>query len=230
MDYNPINLAVKGEVQGAYFESTIGPYDYWAIEYAYRTLPKETEAAELAKIAARGAADPLLAFSSDEEAIAGLDPDASRFDLGSDPLVYLQKRLMISQELWQRLQAKTLKPGESYDVLRRTFDAGFRQFARSVALTAKYVGGVYYVRDFAGTSQLPLTPVPPAKQRAALDLIATSVFSADSFRFKPDFLRSMGIDYLDIGIRGSADRPVQPRFQLAQPGARRCRWACSMRC
>ena len=82
MDYNPINIAVKGEAQGAYFEPTIGPYDYWAIEYAYRPLPKETEADELAKIAARGATDPLLAFSSDEEAIAGLDPDASRFDLG----------------------------------------------------------------------------------------------------------------------------------------------------
>jgi len=160
MDYNPINIAANGEGQGAYFESTIGPYDYWAIEYAYRDLPKEAEADELEKIAARGSTDPLLAFSSDEEAIAGIDPDASRFDLGSDPLVYLQKRLLISQELWQRLQTKKLKPGESYAVLRRTFDAGFRQFARSAALIAKYVGGVYYVRDYAGTSQLPLTPVP----------------------------------------------------------------------
>ena len=74
MDYNPINIAVKGEKQGDYFEPTIGPYDYWAIEYAYRPLPKETEADELAKIAARGATDPLLAFSSDEEAIAGPRP------------------------------------------------------------------------------------------------------------------------------------------------------------
>ena len=161
MDYTPINIAVKGEAQGAYFEPTIGPYDYWAIEYAYRPLPKETEADELAKIAARGANDPLLAFSSDEEAIAGLDPDASRFDLGSDPILYLQKRLLISQELWQRLQARQLKPGESYDVLRRTFDAGFRQYARSAALTAKYVGGVHYVRDFAGIV------APAADARAA---------------------------------------------------------------
>ena len=42
---------------------------------------------------------------------------------------------MISQELWQRLQAKQLKPGESYDVLRRSFDAGFRQVGRAAALT-----------------------------------------------------------------------------------------------
>jgi hypothetical protein len=212
MDYSPINIAVNGEAQGVYFDSTIGPYDYWAIEYAYRELPKETESEELAKIASRGATDPLLAFSSDEEAIAGLDPDASRFDLGADPLAYLQKRLQISQELWQRLQTKKLKPGESYAVLRRTFDAGFRQFSRSAALIAKYVGGVYYVRDFAGTAQLPLTPVPPSKQREALNIVAAGIFSADSFRFKPDFLRSMGIDYLDIGL-GNTNR-FNPDFSL----------------
>ena len=214
MDYNPLNIAVKGESQGEYFEPTIGPYDYWAIEYAYRTLPKETETEELAKIAARGATDPLLAYSSDEEAIAGLDPDASQFDLGSDPLLYLSKRLVISQELWQRLEKRQLKPGESYAVLRRSFDAGFRQFSRAAALSAKYVGGVYYVRDFAGTSHLPLTPVPPGKQRAALDLIATGIFSSDSFRFKPEFLRSMGIDYLDIGLGGNRAGRFNPDFSL----------------
>ena len=142
---------MKGEPQGAYFEPTIGPYDYWAIEYAYRPLPKETEADELAKIAARGATDPLLAFSSDEEAIAGPRPrcEPVRPRLRSARST-CRSGSLISQELWQRLQAKQLKPGESYDVLRRSFDAGFRQVGRAAALTAKYVGGVYYVRDFAG--------------------------------------------------------------------------------
>jgi hypothetical protein len=214
MDYNPINIAIKGEAQGAYFEPTIGPYDYWAIEYAYKPLPKDTESEELEKIAARGATDPLLAFSSDEESIAGLDPDASQFDLGSDPLLYLQKRLVISQELWQRLQTKRLNPGESYDVLRRSFDAGFRQVNRAAMLIVKYVGGVYYVRDFAGTRNLPLTPVPPERQRAALKLLATRVFAADAFRFKPEFLRSMGVDYLNIGGVGFTASRFNPDFSL----------------
>jgi hypothetical protein len=216
MDYNPLNIALKGEPQGSYVDPTIGPYDYWAIEYAYKPLAKQTETEELAKIAALGAADPLLAFSSDEESIAGLDPDASQFDLGSDPLLYLSKRLVISQELWQRLQDRQLKPGESYDVLRRSFDAGFRQISRASGLIVKYVGGVYYVRDFAGTSNLPLTPVSPEQQRMALKLIATGLFSADSFRFKPEFLRSMGIDYLNISGAGGAGAVARfnPDFSL----------------
>src|SRR4029453_3172248 len=76
----------------------------------------------------------------------------------------------------------------------------------------KYVGGVYYVRDFAGTSQLPLTPVSPAKQREALNIVATGIFSADSFRFRPEFLRSMGIDYLEIGLANT--NRFNPDFSL----------------
>ncbi len=36
MDYSPINIAPKGKKQGDYYSTTIGPYDYWAIEYAYK--------------------------------------------------------------------------------------------------------------------------------------------------------------------------------------------------
>src|SRR5262249_11675007 len=43
MDYNPVNLAPKGVQQGDFFTSTIGPYDYWVIEYAYRPLSGGTE-------------------------------------------------------------------------------------------------------------------------------------------------------------------------------------------
>jgi hypothetical protein len=214
MDYNPINIAVRGETQGAYFERSLGPYDYWAVEYAYRPLPSDREAEELARIAARGAAEPLLAFSSDEESLAALDPDASQFDLGADPLLYLSKRLVLTRELWQRLEQKQLKPGESYDVLRRSFDAGFRQVSRAAPLIARYVGGVHYVRDYAGTGRLPLTPVAPDKQRAALRLLASGVFAADSFRFRPEFLRSMGVDYLNLPGSGFSAARFNPDFSL----------------
>ena len=52
MDYSPINIAPKGQKQGDYYTTTIGPYDYWAIEYAYKPIDGNEEA-ELKKIAAR---------------------------------------------------------------------------------------------------------------------------------------------------------------------------------
>ena len=47
MDYSPINIAPKGKKQGDYYSTTIGPYDYWAIEYAYKPVDgNEDERAE----------------------------------------------------------------------------------------------------------------------------------------------------------------------------------------
>lgn len=211
MDYNPINLAVKGEPQADFFERSLGPYDFWAIEYAYKPIAAESEAAELEAIAARGGSDPLLAFSSDEESVAGIDPEASQFDLGQDPLAYLRRRLLMSRELWDRLQDRQLEPGQSYESVRRDFDAGLRQVARAAPLIAKYVGGVSYVRDYAGTARVPLTPVAAERQRAALKLLAEGILSDQSFRFKPGFLQRMGVDYLQIGFDPAQ---INPDFSL----------------
>ena len=43
MDYNPLNVSRPGEKQGDYATTTIGPYDYWAIEYAYKPVSGDKE-------------------------------------------------------------------------------------------------------------------------------------------------------------------------------------------
>ena len=56
MDYLPVNINMgDGEVQGPFGMSTLGPYDYWAIEYGYGFGDPE-------EVASR-CADPLLAFA-----------------------------------------------------------------------------------------------------------------------------------------------------------------------
>src|SRR5581483_9359739 len=85
MDYNPVNLAPKGVKQGDFFSTTLGPYDYWAIEYAYKPISGGEEA-ELKKIAARGSSNPDLAYGTDEDTILTSDPHINRWDLGDDVL------------------------------------------------------------------------------------------------------------------------------------------------
>jgi hypothetical protein len=194
MDYTPFNLAVKGEKQGEYVASALGPYDYWAIEYAYKPIAPEHEKEELARIAGRSN-EPLLAYGNDQDANGfSSDPDVNVFDLGSDPLAYFQRRLAISRELWDRLQTKELKPGESYETLRRSFDYGFGQFARTMPVIVKYVGGTTYLRDHAGTGRATFTPVPLPRQRAALQMLTDSLFKADSFKFTPAMVARLGAD------------------------------------
>ena len=38
MDYAPVNIVPAGMKQGDYYSTTIGPYDFWAIEYGYKPL------------------------------------------------------------------------------------------------------------------------------------------------------------------------------------------------
>jgi hypothetical protein len=200
MDYNAYNLAVRGEKQGAFNNTTLGPYDYWAIEYAYKSMPPADEAAELSRIAGRST-DPLLAYADDADAGGGvgndgIDPLVNRFDLGDDPLAYYEKRLQLSRELWQRVQDRAPQPGDEATRQRRVLLSGFRQLGRATELVGKYVGGMHTVRDLPGTTgRAAYVPVEPAKQREALQFLATGVFNADSFRFKPEFLSSLSPDY-----------------------------------
>ena len=196
MEYNAVNIALKGEKQGAYGMKTLGPYDYWAIEYGYKEIAPDQENKELKRIAARSN-EPLLAYATDEDNAFSIDPEANQGDLGNDPLEFARRRFILVQEMWDRWQARKLKPDDNYTVYRRVVERGLIAMTGTSANVAKYIGGVTTLRDHVGSPRAPLTPVDPAKQRAALKIIADGLFSADSFHFKPEFMRRVQVDWMD---------------------------------
>jgi hypothetical protein len=198
MEYNATNIALPGEHQGSYANTTLGPYDYWAIEYGYREVPAAEEAQELQRIAGRSN-EPLLAFATDEESSAAIDPDSTQGDLSSDPLEFAERRYTLARELLARWETRQLKSGESYTVLRRSITRTLGQVGTSSQIAARYVGGVSIVRDHAGSPRPPLYPIDSARQRAALKLLAKNLFEIDSFRFKPEFMQRLTVDWLDRG-------------------------------
>jgi hypothetical protein len=201
MDYVALNIPLENEQPTVYTQSTLGAYDYWAIEYAYREFAPAQEKEALAKIAARSAGDPRLAYATDEDVgafgVAGIDPLANAFDLGDDPLAYYKRRFVLARELWTRTQSRELKGDENLAFYRRNLARGLNQIGFTAPLIAKYVGGVYTSREMAGAGQPILVPVPSAKQREALGLLAREVFSTESFRFDPRFMSRLGIDHLE---------------------------------
>ena len=218
MDYNAWNIALDKEKQGEYVMSTLGPYDYWAIEYAYKPIADRDESAALAKIASRSN-DPLLAFATDDETGMGadaMDPQVNQRDLGSDPLQFAKKRMQLSRELWDRWQSRKLRADESRDVLYRNVTSGFTQYALAAQVAAKYVGGVVYVRDFAGSPRANFTPVDPATQREALKLVTDGLFRSDSFRFKPEFLARVTADPFEAGAGERANFTLATRVLNVQ--------------
>jgi hypothetical protein len=182
MEYPSINLGAPGtaiEARSAPFNTTLGPYDYWAVEYAYTPMAPAQEAAGLAAIAARSA-EPLLAFGTDEDNFLGIDPES---------------RLDIARDLLQRQETRELKPEQDYAVLRRSVVYALRDLARAANTLTRQIGGVRTLRDKAGSGRDPLAPVPAAQQRQALDLLATGFLAADSLKLSPGLQRKLALDY-----------------------------------
>ncbi|HRP27995.1 MAG TPA: zinc-dependent metalloprotease, partial [Burkholderiaceae bacterium] len=199
MEYAAINLNGPGEPRAGYgtpFNTTLGPYDYWAIEYAYKPIAAADEAAELQRIAARSR-EPQLAYGTDEDNFIGLDPESLQFDLGDDVIAFAQKRIAIAQDLLARQETRSLAPDEDYAVLRRSVLYAVRDVGRSASALTRQIGGVRTLRDAPGSGRDPLTPLPAEQQRRALELILAGLFSADSLKISPALQRKLGADYLE---------------------------------
>src|SRR5262249_39518484 len=129
MDYLPVNIAPKGVKQGDYFTTTIGPYDYWAIEYAYKPLDGGTEGelSKLQEIASKGAL-PGHDYGTDEDLFGTSDPLIHAFDLGADPMKFGMDRMLLAEELMKDLADKAVDKGEGYQRTRLAFDVLLGQY------------------------------------------------------------------------------------------------------
>ncbi len=199
MDYNPLIVAPKGEPQGHFITSALGPYDYWAIEYTYRPLTGDARAA-LDAIASRGT-EPGLQYSTDEDnpgniSPLAMDPLVSQFDASSDPLAYYRQRVSIVNELWANMETRLAKPGEGYQVLRRAMTRSLNDDFRSLVTASKWVGGCHMRRDHVGDpgARAPYQPVAAARQREALDLLARDAFGPRAFAVSPALLNKLAIE------------------------------------
>lgn len=196
MDYNPANIVGKGETQGDYYPTTVGPYDVWAIEYGYKPLSGGTqgEQAELKKIAARSG-EPALAYSTDEDT-RGIDPDpdSNRFDLGANPVDFAQHRLKMVEELIPGLVDRTTKEGDDYTQARRTFNIVVAQAGQGMFFAARQVGGLKTSRSHKGDKDAkpPIQLVDAKLQREVLDLLDKNLFSDKPFAFPPEIYNQLG--------------------------------------
>jgi hypothetical protein len=197
MDYAPINLAPKGVKQGDYFTTTLGPYDYWAIEYAYKPLSGGTEGEfeDLQKIAS-SSASPGHDYGTDEDLWGTPDPLINQWDLGSDPMKFGQDRILLAEELLKTLADKATTKGDGFQRTRQGFSILLNQYANAAHLVSNYVGGVHVHRDHRGdpNGRDPFVPVKGEKQREALKFLQDHILTDHSFQFSPQLLRRLAAD------------------------------------
>jgi Met-zincin/Domain of unknown function (DUF5117) len=221
MDYNPVNIAPKGQKQGDFITTTIGPYDYWAIEYAYKETMGD-EAGELKKVAARAPEHDLI-FATDTDLMVGNDPLVNQYDLGSDPCRFAKDRLTLASQLMKDLDAKAIKDGDSWSKLRVAFSYLLAQYGNAADLVASHVGGQSISRDHKGDKDArdPIVPIAGEKQRAALGFLVETVLGDKSFQFSPTLLRRLSKEHWDQGVGSSwygnsGEIPVNDRVLAIQ--------------
>ncbi|MEN6451201.1 MAG: zinc-dependent metalloprotease [Thermoguttaceae bacterium] len=189
MDYMPVNVSPKGKKQGDYFSVVPGPYDYWAIEYAYKPLPGGTdgEVAALKKIASRDT-EPALQFATDDEVHgAAPDPMANLHDMSKDPIEFARWRLELLNQILPDLVDRMVEPGDGYQRARLAMSMVLREHLRLMGYVAHFVGGVYVHRDHKGdpNARPPLVVTEAKKQREAMTMLDEQVFGPDAYKFPP---------------------------------------------
>ena len=220
MEYDAVNISLDIKKQGDYYTTTIGPWDYWVIEYAYKPIEgnkPEAELPELGKIASKVATSELR-FATDGDAsmyqYRDLDPLVNRWDLGADPLEFAKRRQQIISELWDDIADKVTKEGMGYQRVRRAFRSLLGEYTSSMFLASRFIGGQYHHRDHRGDKdgRLPFVPVSAKKQREALAFIKEHALSDKTFDFPPDLLNSLAVTrWSDWGASsGSSSRLDYP--------------------
>lgn len=203
MDYSPANISPQGVKQGTYWTPTIGKYDYFAIEYGYKTFPNikkpEDEVPYLIAIASRST-DPHLVYGTDEDAMnvfgpTSLDPLTQTFDLGNSPLKYAKEKMEIDTTLFRKIDKYFPTYNESYAQLNNVFIGLLFDYFSNTMIVSKYIGGAYVTKMKQGdiiNNHYPVMPVSRDEQMEALDFLNKYAFEAEDYlTFSPDFLKML---------------------------------------
>jgi uncharacterized protein DUF4953/uncharacterized protein DUF5117/uncharacterized protein DUF5118 len=189
MDYARNNYVAQPGDDAA-LQPTIGVWDYYAIDWGYRRIPgartPDAERPVLDSLARLQDARPELRFGNPD----GIDPRTQTEALGDDPVKATRygveniKRLMP-----MLLPAATRDQLEDYTLLTALYEDLVAQWAREMNHVAVVVGGVYRHEKYPDQAGAIHTPVPRARQAAAVRYLNEAAFATPTYFFDAEVLR-----------------------------------------
>lgn len=198
MDYGRFNyIAQPGD--GAATIPIIGPYDYFAIEWAYREFKGTTTPEEnipgLNKIANRQLTEPMLRFGGGGEmGVVGMgDPHARSEDLGDDPVKATTYGLKNIEYITGYLVEACGEKDKDYTMLNHMYDALLAQMYRELVHVGALVGGIEIDNLVFGQSADVFTPTSGDEQRAAVAFILKHGFKTQNYLLKKDIITRIGM-------------------------------------
>ncbi|WP_420552991.1 zinc-dependent metalloprotease [Tenacibaculum aiptasiae] len=209
MDYAAINLTLDRTKQGQYYDTAVGPYDIWAIQFGYTPFKNDSEMkALLAK-----STQPELIFGNDADdmrsAGKAIDPRVMTGDLSNDQITYSIDRIKLANKMMLNIKNRFSKDGETYEELRNAYYILNGQAARAGEVISRFIGGVYVDRAMAGQNggTQPYTPVSLADQKRAMSALKTYVFAPNAFKAPSDLYNFLARQRRGYNFFGGPEDP-----------------------
>ncbi|MCX6369268.1 MAG: zinc-dependent metalloprotease [Armatimonadetes bacterium] len=187
MDYARNNYVAQPEDKVTQLMPKIGMYDHFAVEWGYSVFPgvktSEDEKTYLNAIANRQMTNPMLRFGNP----SGDDPGRQTEDIGADGVEATRLGMKNLERTLGWLASATLKSNEDFSDLDAMYNEVLGQRSLELGHVLTIVGGVTETEYHVGQSGNPnYTPVPKARQKAAVQLFNDLVFKTSPILVRPD--------------------------------------------
>jgi signal transduction histidine kinase len=199
MDYARFNYVAQPEdgIPVADLVPKVGPYDKWATRWGYAPIPSartpDDERATLDRWAREQESTQYLRFMTSgesESATVPVDPGQQREAVGdSDPVRATELGLRNLQRVTERLVSIASRPGEPWDDLRELYGRVVAQWRLELGHVSAVVGGTDSRELYVGQPGLRFSPVPRARQAAAVAFLLEHGFRTPAYFVQPDLLR-----------------------------------------
>jgi hypothetical protein len=172
----------------------LGPYDVWATAWGYKPIPSAKSADEEKKTLDEWAHEqdktPWLRFSTANS--RGADPGENTEAVGDADAIYSTGLgLKNLNRVMNNLLAATTHEGEDWEDLTDVYGRALGQWERELGHVAQIVGGLDSQEKHGGQDGVRFTPVPKARQEAAVKFLNENAFATPTMFLKPEILRRM---------------------------------------
>jgi hypothetical protein len=169
---------------------TLGPWDYYVIDWGYRRIPgaatPDAERPLLDSLARLQDASPWLQFGNPD----GIDPRTQTEALGDDPVKATRYGLAnIKRLVPMLLPATTTETLEDYGLLDDLYDRLIFQWSLEMNHVAVVPGGVWRHEKYPDQSGVIHQPVPRARQAEAVRFLNENAFATPTYFLDTAVLR-----------------------------------------
>ncbi|NNF01000.1 MAG: DUF5117 domain-containing protein [Pyrinomonadaceae bacterium] len=219
MDYPALNVTRDRSRQGQYADTSVGPYDIWAIRFGYTPFKSTAEMNQLLSESTK----PEHIFGNDADDMRApgkaIDPRVMIGDHSSDQIGYSIDRIELVNALMGDVKRKFTKPGKSYQELRRAYFILSGQRAGATNVISRFIGGVYVDRAMAGQrgGTKPYTPVNLADQKRAMEALSKYVFAPNAYDAPRDLFAYLAMQRRGFNLfRGPEDPKIHQQVLTYQ--------------